>query len=48
MLAAGDTLESLVDAYPWLEIEDVQACLLYARKIIGNEQIEPLILQPAA
>jgi uncharacterized protein (DUF433 family) len=30
MLASGDTIESLLDAYPWLEYEDVQACLLYA------------------
>ena len=48
MLAAGDTIESLVEAYPWLEAEDVQACLLYARNVIGNEQVEPLMLQPAA
>ncbi|MCL4861836.1 MAG: DUF433 domain-containing protein [Caldilineaceae bacterium] len=47
MLAAGDTIETLLDAYPWLEAEDVQACLLYARNVIGNEHVEPLILQPA-
>lgn len=32
MLAAGDTPETLVDAYSWLEVDDIQACLLYARK----------------
>ncbi|HUF82825.1 MAG TPA: DUF433 domain-containing protein, partial [Burkholderiales bacterium] len=32
MLAAGDTAESLVSAYPWLEREDVLACLAYARR----------------
>ena len=36
MLAAGDTTEALLAAYPWLEKEDVkedvQACLLYARR----------------
>ena len=31
MLAAGDTSETLLAAYPWLEPEDVRACLLYAR-----------------
>jgi uncharacterized protein (DUF433 family) len=30
MLAAGDTTETLLDAYPWLESADIQACLLYA------------------
>ena len=31
MLAAGDTSETLLAAYPWLEPEDVRACLLYTR-----------------
>ena len=30
MLAAGDTAETLLEGYPWLEPEDIQACLLYA------------------
>ncbi len=30
MLAAGDTVETLLKANPWLEKEDVQACLVYA------------------
>ncbi|NER50365.1 MAG: DUF433 domain-containing protein [Symploca sp. SIO1A3] len=30
MLAAGDTVETLLEAYPWLEREDIQACLIYA------------------
>ena len=32
MLAAGDTIETIVEGYPWLEPEDVQACLVYARR----------------
>ncbi len=32
MLAAGDTAEDVLKAYPWLEREDVQACLIYARR----------------
>ena len=47
MLAAGDTPESLLAAYPWLEREDIQACLLYARRVIGEECIEPLIFEMA-
>jgi uncharacterized protein (DUF433 family) len=48
MLAAGDTSETLLAAYPWLEPEDVRACLLYARKVVGEERIEPLIIEVAA
>ena len=32
MLAAGDTYETLRERYPFLEPEDIQACLLYAQK----------------
>lgn len=31
MLAAGDTWETILEGYPWLEREDIQACLVYAR-----------------
>ncbi len=44
MLAAGDTPETLVAAYPWLEVEDVKACLLYASKLVAQERIELLVL----
>ncbi len=46
MLAAGDTTETLLVAYPWLEPDDVRACLLYARKVVAQERIEPLTLAP--
>ncbi|PYV31351.1 MAG: hypothetical protein DMG22_17155 [Acidobacteria bacterium] len=45
MLAAGDTLEDVLRAYPWLEREDIQACLIYARRIAANERIEPLFIE---
>ena len=32
MLAAGDTTETILEGYPWLEAEDIQACLVYARQ----------------
>ena len=41
MLAAGDTLEDILEAYPWLERGDVQACLIYARRVMASERIEP-------
>ena len=45
MLAAGDTSEILTEAYPWLEEEDIQACLVYARRIVSRERIEPIIIE---
>ncbi len=48
MLAAGDTMESLLSAYPWLEREDVQACLVFARRAIGHERHEPPLPGTAA
>ena len=40
MLAAGDTAEDMLAGYPWLEREDIQACLIYARRIAANERSE--------
>lgn len=48
MLAAGDTVETLLEGYPWLEREDIQACLLYAHKLVSHERVEPLIVDFAA
>jgi uncharacterized protein (DUF433 family) len=48
MLAAGDTVDDLVAAYPWLEREDVLACLAYARRVVGHERVEPRIVNEAA
>jgi len=45
MLAAGDSAETLLAGYPWLEREDIQACLLYARRLVGHERVEPFILE---
>ena len=40
MLAAGDTPQTVLEGYPWLEPEDIQACLVYARRMVGHERIE--------
>ncbi len=48
MLAAGDRPEILLQGYPWLEKEDVQACLVYARRLVGPERIEPVTIEAAA
>jgi uncharacterized protein (DUF433 family) len=42
MLAAGDSLETILEGYPWLQREDIWACLAYARRVVGHERIEPL------
>ena len=33
MLAAGDTIENILEAYPWLEREDIQACLVCGHQL---------------
>jgi uncharacterized protein (DUF433 family) len=48
MLAAGDTPELILDAYPWLEAQDIQACLVYARRVVGHERVEPFMVDAAA
>ena len=40
MLAAGDTPQTVSEGYPWLEPEDIQACLVYARRMVGHERME--------
>jgi uncharacterized protein (DUF433 family) len=45
MLAAGDTAETIRQCYPWLEPEDVRACLIYARRMVGHERVEPAVGQ---
>lgn len=46
MLAAGDSIETILEGYPWLERDDVLACLAYARRVVANERIELLPAQP--
>jgi len=48
MLAAGDTPETILAGYPWLEPEDIQACLVYARRVVGHERVEPALGGSAA
>ncbi len=49
MLAAGDNMEMIIlEGYPWLEQGDILACLVYARRMVGHEQIEQLPLESYA
>jgi uncharacterized protein (DUF433 family) len=44
MLAAGDTPEIILKGYHWLEMDDIRACLIYARRLVSHERVEPFIL----
>ena len=45
MFAASDTPEMILQGYPWLEKDDIKACLVYARRLVGHERIEPFLLE---
>lgn len=47
MLAAGDTPQTILEGYPWLELADIQACLVYARRLVAHERVEPLYIEAA-
>ncbi len=35
-LGAGDSVEDLLDAYPTIKREDVNACIMYASRFMAN------------
>jgi uncharacterized protein (DUF433 family) len=39
MLAAGDSPETILQGYPWLEMDDIRACLIYARRLVGHSRL---------
>lgn len=39
-LSAGDTTEDILNAYPFLEKEDVQACIYFALKGLSTNKNE--------
>jgi uncharacterized protein (DUF433 family) len=43
MLANGDTIDGLLEAYPMIKREDILACLEYAGAL-AQEQITPLAI----
>ena len=48
MLAANDSCETILEGYPWQERAAIQACLVYARRHVANERIEPLTITAGA
>ncbi|MFN0051138.1 MAG: DUF433 domain-containing protein [Planctomycetales bacterium] len=47
-LAAGDSTERLLQEFPILEKDDIQACLAYAHRSIAGERIQERIVRAAA
>lgn len=47
-LAAGDSYEEILDAFPFLEKEDILACLQYATQLMDRNSIPQKINLPAA
>ena len=39
MLASGEPQETILQEYPVLEPEDIQACLLYAHRSLAGERV---------
>jgi len=39
MLAAGDSAQIILQEYPFLDPEDVQACLVFAHRSLAGEQV---------
>lgn len=48
MMAAGSSIEELLEHYDWLEREDIQACLSYAARIMDREYFAPLLVTSEA
>jgi len=40
LLAQGETVEAILDDYPSITREDVQACLAYAHAVIANDSLD--------
>ena len=48
MLAAGDSTETILAGYSWLEPDDIRACLVCARRILAHERFAPVELKTAS
>lgn len=40
LLAQGETVEAILADYPDLEVDDIRACLAYARAAIADDSID--------
>ncbi|MCY4058980.1 MAG: DUF433 domain-containing protein [Acidobacteria bacterium] len=39
MLAAGDSAQVILDEHPFLEPDDIRACLVFAHRMVAGEQV---------
>ncbi len=46
LLAHGKTEDDILNEYKGLEIEDIQACFLFATKFLKNTDFMPLMEEP--
>ena len=46
LVANGMSNQEIIEAYPYLEVEDIEACLKYAA-FLANEEIHPFTEMPA-
>lgn len=42
-LSAGDSVESILEAYPFLEKQDIQACIAFALKNLSTSKNDILL-----
>ena len=47
LLAHGSTAEEILDEYHGLTLEDIQGCLLYAKRSLSDTEIVPLVREAA-
>lgn len=47
VLAHGATVAEVLEEYQGLTPEDIQACLLFATKALGDTTFMPLVMEPA-
>ncbi len=45
LLAQGLSYDEVLKDYPHLTVEDVKAALLYAAKVMGREEVYPIITE---
>ncbi len=42
LLAGGMSQEEILEDYPYIEVDDIHACLLYAAQIANAKEIAPV------
>ncbi len=47
LLAHGASIEEILDEYDGLTLEDIQACLLFAKESMSKTEFMPLMLETA-